>query len=120
MFEKESPSDLIVRICERTKHELLAMIHSTATEGRDAATAPAPAWMTAAQLAEYWQFVEPDGKPRTAGILKWTKRPPNQFPLPHAYMGDLMRFNREDVDKWAKEGAERRRVQNEGKRLKLA
>ncbi len=80
---------------------------------------PASDWMTAAQLAEYWQLLDEGKKPRTAGILKWTKRPADQFLLSHAYMGDLLRFHREDVDKWAKEAAERRRLQKESKRLKF-
>jgi hypothetical protein len=60
------------------------------------------------------------GEPTVAGIIKWPKRPPNQFPLPHAYMGDLLRFHRDEVNQWAKEEAERRRVQNERRRLKIA
>ena len=35
-------------------------------------------------------------------------------------MGDLLRFNRVEVDVWAKEEAERRRVHNEKRRLKIA
>src|ERR1044072_8599428 len=46
--------------------------------------------------------------------------PPNQFPLPHAYMGELLRFNRKEVDLWAKDEAERRRVQKEKRQLKIA
>ena len=44
----------------------------------------------------------------------------DHFPLPHAYMGDLLRFNRDEVDQWAREEAERRRVQYEKRRLKIA
>jgi len=117
MPENDCATNEVTRICERTKHELLAVIHSLPTA--ETLVRPAtPDWMTAKQLAEYWQFVDGDGKPRTAGILKWTKRPPDESPLPHAYMGDLLRFNREDVDNWAKEEAERRRIQNERKRSK--
>jgi hypothetical protein len=76
--------------------------------------------MNATQLAEYWQLYNDKNEPTTAGILKWAKRPPDQFPLPHAYMGDLLRFNRDEVDRWAHEEAERRRVQNEKRRLKIA
>jgi hypothetical protein len=35
-------------------------------------------------------------------------------------MGDLLRFHRDEVNQWAKEEAERRRVQNERRRLKIA
>ena len=81
---------------------------------------PLPVWMTESQLAEYWQLCNVKNEPTTAGILKWAKRPPDQFPLPHAYMGDLLRFNREEVDLWAKEEAERRRTQKEKRQLKIA
>jgi hypothetical protein len=56
--------------------------------------------MSATQLAEYWQLYNENNEPTTAGILKWAKRPADKFPLPHAYMGDLLRFNRDDVDRW--------------------
>jgi hypothetical protein len=119
MSETENALDDVMRICELMKHELLAVIHSLPTsESHEWPTVPD--WMTAKELAKYWRIHNPQGGPTTAGILKWTKRPPDQFPLPHAYMGDLLRFNREDVDKWAKEEAERRRIQNERKRFKIA
>jgi hypothetical protein len=118
--QRSNPTDETTRICETLKHELLAIVSSLMNETSTSEGAPAPMWMTAAQLAEYWQLVGEDGKPRTAGILKWVKRSPDEFPLPHAYMGDLLRFHREDVDTWAKQEAERRRIQNERKRLKIA
>jgi hypothetical protein len=79
-----------------------------------------PEWMTATQLARYWQLINANGEPTTAGILKWAKRSENEHPLPHAYMGDLLRVHRADVDLWAREEAERQRVQNEQRRLKIA
>src|SRR5258708_11659284 len=81
---------------------------------------PMREWMTAAQLALYWQLVNANGEPTTAGIVKWARRCENEHPLPHAYMGDLLRFHRTDVDLWAREEAERRRVQNEQRRLRVA
>jgi hypothetical protein len=77
-------------------------------------------WMTASQLARYWQLVNAQGEPTTAAIMKWTKRAENEHPLPHACMGDLLRFKREEVDRWAQEEAVRRRVENNRKRLQLA
>jgi hypothetical protein len=77
-------------------------------------------WMTASQLARYWQLVNANSEPTTAGIMKWARRPEDEHPLPHAYMGDLLRFHRADVDVWAREEAERRRVQHEHRRLKIA
>ncbi len=115
-----TPAELsaqVARIYERAQTETLAILQShpavkMVTKARE--------WMSATQLAEYWQLHNDKNEPTTAGILKWSKRPPDQFPLPHAYMGDLLRFNREDVDLWAKEEAERRRIQNEKRRLKIA
>lgn len=110
-------AEQVSRIYERAQNETLALIQSQPTE---ATPRPALEWMSAAQLAEYWQLYNDKNEPTTAGILKWSKRPPDQFPLPHAYMGDLLRFNRSEVDLWAKEEAERRRLQNEKRRLKIA
>ena len=77
-------------------------------------------WMTASQLARYWQLINANGEPTTAGIMKWARRPEDEHPLPHAYMGDLLRFHRADVDVWAREEADRRRIQNEHRRLRIA
>ena len=79
-----------------------------------------PEWMTAAQLARYWQLVNAGGEPITAGIMKWTKRSENEHPLPHACMGDLLRFKREEVDRWAQEEAAFRRAEKNRKKLHLA
>ena len=105
------------RIYERAQHETLALLQSRPTQE---VVVPAREWMSATQLAEYWQLYNDKNEPTTAGILKWSKRPADQFPLPHAYMGDLLRFNRIEADVWAKEEAERRRLQNEKRRLKIA
>ena len=105
------------RIHERAQEETLALLKSRPLEQL---TAPVREWMNASQLAEYWQLYNDKNEPTTAGILKWAKRPMDHFPLPHAYMGDLLRFNRDEVDQWAHEEAQRRRVQNEKRRLKIA
>ena len=107
----------VSRIYERAQNETLALIQSRPAEK---IVVPAREWMSATQLAEYWQLCNEKNEPTTAGILKWSKRPPDQFPLPHAYMGDLLRFNRDDVDLWAREEAERRREQNQKRRLNIA
>ena len=107
----------VAHIYERAQNETLALLQSRPTEK---VIPESREWMSAAQLAEYWQLYNDKNEPTTAGILKWSKRPQDQFPLPHAYMGDLLRFNRVEVDVWAKEEAERRRVQNEKRRLKIA
>ncbi len=108
----------VARVCERAKDELWTLLrsHQSATTQ----IIPPRDWMSATQLAEYWQLYNDKNEPTTAGILKWAKRPPEQFPLPHAYMGDLLRFNRDEVDQWARQEAERRRAQSEKRRFKIA
>jgi len=110
-------ADRVARICERTRSEVLELLQSQPAEK---AVVLMPDWMSAVQLAQYWQLYNDKNEPTTAGILKWSKRPLDQFPLPHAYMGDLLRFNREEVDLWAKEEAERRRTQKEKRQLRIA
>jgi hypothetical protein len=83
------------RIYQRAQEETLALLQSRPT---DQLTSPVREWMSATQLAEYWQLYNDKNEPTTAGILKWAKRPPEDFPLPHTYMGDVLRFNRDEVD----------------------
>lgn len=106
------------RIYERAQDEMLMLLRSQQPTAK--LVTPLPEWMSVTQLAEYWQLYNDNNEPTTAGILKWAKRPADQFPLPHAYMGDLLRFNRKEVDQWAKQEAERRRAQAEKRRLKIA
>ena len=113
----EELAERVMRIGERVQAEVLELLMS---RNIDEPRAPTRAWMTATQLAEYWQLYNDKNEPTTAGILKWCKRPPDRFPLPHGYMGDLLRFNRHEVDGWAKEEAERRRVQKEKRQLRIA
>lgn len=108
----------VSRICERAKDEFLILLRSEQSSSNP--IAPSREWMSATQLAEYWQLYNDKNEPTTAGILKWAKRPADQFPLPHAYMGDHLRFNRDEVDQWARQEAERRRAQAEKRRLKIA
>jgi hypothetical protein len=75
--------------------------------------------MTDVELARHWRLLK-DGEPVTAGIRSWVKRPPDEHPLPHAYMGDLLRFKREDVDRWAVEEAERRRAEAGRRKFRAA
>jgi len=99
----------VSRIYERARNEMMMLFQSQPLE-KAMSPSPVREWMSATQLAEYWQLYNDKNEPTTAGILKWTKRPHERSPLPHAYMGDLLRFNRNEVDLWAKEEAERRRV----------
>ena len=108
----------VARICERARAELSMLLQSHESAANP--ITPPREWMSATQLAEYWQLYNEKNEPTTAGILKWAKRRSDQYPLPHAYMGDLLRFNRDEVDQWARQEAERRRAQAEKRRLKIA
>jgi hypothetical protein len=118
MLEKNLKEQL-TRLFDRMSEEAIALL---LTQPQPETVAPEPTleWMTASQLARYWQLVNSSGEPTTAGIMKWARRSEDEHQLPHAYMGDLLRFHRADVDLWAREEAERRRVQNEQRRLKIA
>ena len=109
----------LVSVIDRATQDAIALL-ITEREAAQPSVESAPEWMTASQLARYWQLVNASGEPTTAGIMKWAKRAENEHPLPHAYMGDLLRFHRDEVDSWAKEEADRRRAQNEKRRLRLA
>lgn len=71
--------------------------------------APPPVWMTEKQLAEYWHLRTPDGEVTVHSIRKWTARPESEHPLPCASMGEMRRYHREEVDRWAREEAARQK-----------
>ncbi len=80
--------------------------------------APPPIWMTEKQLAEYWQLWTPDGEITVHSIRKWTARPDNEHPLPCASMGEMRRYHREEVDRWAtEEAARQRKKRNHGMKI---
>lgn len=107
------------QLFDRTTLDAVALLLTESKPDKLLSESP-PDWMTASQLARYWQLVNSDDEPTTAGIMKWAKRRTEEHPLPHAYMGDLLRFNREEVDLWARQEAERRRAHSEKRKLKLA
>ena len=107
------------QLFDRTTLDAVALLLTESKPDKLLSESP-PDWMTASQLARYWQLVNSDDEPTTAGIMKWAKRRKDEHPLPHAYMGDLLRFNREEVDLWARQEAERRQAQTEKRKLKLA
>jgi hypothetical protein len=109
----------ITDLFECAAKEVIALVEADRDVEKNSVK-PLPEWMTAAQLARYWQLVNANGEPITAGIMKWTKRAENGHPLPHACMGDLLRFKREDVDRWAQEEAAFRRAEKNRKKLHLA
>lgn len=109
----------LTNVIDRAIQDAIALLLTQGEAAKPSAES-APEWMTATQLARYWQLVNANGEPTTAGIIKWARRCENEHPLPHAYMGDLLRFHRDEADLWAREEAERRRVQNEQRRLRIA
>src|SRR6185436_11280311 len=109
----------LTQLFDRTTLDAITLLLSE-SEPERFTPEPLSDWMTATQLARYWQLVNAKGEPITASIMKWTKRPEGEHPLPHACMGDLLRFHREDIDVWAREEANRRRSQKESRRLKIA
>jgi hypothetical protein len=109
----------ITDVLDCAAKEVIALVEA-GREVENSSAEPLPAWMTAGQLASYWHIVNKNGEPITAGIMKWTKRAENEHPLPHACMGDLSRFKREDVDRWAQEEAAFRRAEKNRKKLHLA
>jgi hypothetical protein len=76
--------------------------------------APPPVWMTEKQLAEYWQLRTPAGEVTVHSIRKWTARPDDEHPLPCASMGEMRRYHREEVDRWAREEAARQKIKRRG------
>jgi len=74
---------------------------------------PLSVWMTEKQLAEYWQLRTSSGEVTVHSIRKWTTRPDNEHPLPCASMGEMRRYHREEVDRWAKEEAARQKKKRE-------
>ena len=109
----------LASVIDRATQDAIALL-LTQREAAQPSMESAPEWMTAIQLARYWQLVNANGEPTTAGIVKWARRSDSEHPLPHAYMGDLLRFHRDEADLWAREEAERRRTQNEKRRLRIA
>lgn len=120
MLDKDlNLKEKLTRLFDRTTYEALALLLAQ-PEPERAQAEPLLEWMTASQLARYWQLVNSDGEPTTAGIMKWAKRSEDEHPLPHACMGDLLRFKRKEVDRWAQEEAARRKVEGNRKKLQLA
>jgi len=118
MLDKDLKEKL-TRLFDRMSDEAIALFVAQ-PEPERAAPEPLPEWMTASQLARYWQLVNAEGEPTTAGIMKWARRSESEHPLPYSCMGDLLRFKREDVDRWAQEEALRRKVESNRKKLQLA
>lgn len=118
MLDKDLKEKL-TRLFDRVSEEAIAMF-AVQPEPQRAAPEPLPEWMTASQLARYWQLVNAKGEPTTAAIMKWTKRSESEHPLPYSCMGDLLRFRRDDVDRWAQEEATRRKAQSSRRKLHLA
>ena len=115
----EDLKEKLISLFDRMSSETIALL-AFQSELKKVSSEPLSEWMTALQLARYWQLVNAKGQPTTAAIMKWTKRSENEHPLPYSCMGDLLRFRRDDVDRWATEEAALRRAQKNRKRMHLA
>src|SRR5690349_7902115 len=78
----------LMRLFSRMTDDAIELLSLQSEKTADAPE-PTPEWMTASQLARYWQLVNANSEPTTAGIIKWSRRAEDEHPLPHAYMGDL-------------------------------
>jgi hypothetical protein len=115
---KDELLDRVASIFREAEHRTLAALH--AIEFEPAREVWVSEWMTPTELAIYWRCINKEGEPTTAGIFSWARRPIDQHPLPHAHMGDMMRFHRDEVNQWAKEEAARRKTHSVRKRIKVA
>jgi hypothetical protein len=103
----QDTKEKVLRLFSRMTGEAIELV-LLQSERTAHAVDPEPEWMTASQLARYWQLVNANGEPTTAVIIKWAWRCEDEHPLPHTYIGDLLCFHRADVDVWAQEEADRR------------
>ncbi|CAN5475025.1 hypothetical protein BH20ACI3_BH20ACI3_01770 [soil metagenome] len=62
----------LTRLFDRTRYEAMTLLLSH-PEPKRAQAEPPLEWMTGNQLARYWQLVNAEGEPTTAGIMKWAK-----------------------------------------------
>jgi hypothetical protein len=105
----------VTAIFERAKHEAQVLVASLLATER--VREPLPEWMTEEELARYWRILK-DNEPVTAGIYAWANRPPDEFPLPCAQMGEMRRYHQETADRWAWEEAERQRAKRAQRKLR--
>jgi hypothetical protein len=71
----------VARIFERARDELLTLLPTQQPPVPSTLT-PLPEWMSATQLAEYWQLYNDKKEPTTAGILKWSSPGPHRSEPP--------------------------------------
>jgi hypothetical protein len=58
------------QLFDRTTLDAIALLIAESKPDKVLSESP-PDWMTASQLARYWQLVNTDDEPTTAGIMKW-------------------------------------------------
>lgn len=103
MIQKEE----IERIFDRAKYEALALVCAESETEPEAQVFAQPEWLTKEELAKHWRLDS------VAGIESWMKR--EKFPLPYGCLGTLIRFQRLEVDQWAKDEAKRQKLKRERK-----
>lgn len=97
------------RLAEQLERIVQHFVEKHQPKATASVSPPPQVWMTEKQLAEYWQLRTPDGEATVHSIRKWTARPDGEHPLPCASMGEMRRYHREEVDRWAREEAVRQR-----------
>jgi hypothetical protein len=82
MLEKDQNlKEKLARLFDRTTYEAMALLLAQ-PDPEIAQAEPMLEWMTATQLARYWQIINAEGEPTTAGIMKWTKRSDDERHMP--------------------------------------
>lgn len=89
--------DEVERIFDHAKFQALALICAE-PEPIPAVKDPlADEWLTEEELMRYWKLSS------SSGLRSWRKQSLDQHPLPYTKVGDLIRFNRKEIDQWARE-----------------
>ena len=99
--------DEVERIFDHAKFQALALICAEPEPIPPVKDPLADEWLTEEELMRYWKLTS------SSGLRSWRKRPLDQHPLPYTKVGDLIRFNRKEIDQWARE--ETAREQTTGK-----
>ena len=66
---EEDLKEKLIRLFDRMSTEAIALL-ALEPEVMKVSTEPLPEWMTATQLARYWQLVNAKGEPTSAAIMK--------------------------------------------------
>ena len=88
---------------QRAKYEILALLSSEPTAtSLDGEQSLPPIWMDEDEVIKYVRCA-------ASSLRNWRSRPADQHPFPFGMAGDMLRFNRADVDRWLREEGELKR-----------